>query len=281
MTDGLGTLDRAWHGYGAARLCRGRVVGARCRGRPAGSAPRRRRGPARRRPVCGAWRQGGAACGRRRTRHRGRSLAGAPCPVGRELKRLVAHRRACLRRRGRMGRGTVRCGAARRPLLLDRHDPAPSRRAVAQAAGRCRKLTGLQRRLIERAVALTEPGGMLVYCTCSLEPDEGEAIVNGLLAHETSVRRVPVNADEVYGRAEFVTKEATCAPCPATCQIPIRGVLASTAFMPQGSSNGDIYPEKAARWLWPHPSGMVRVAGRGLTALAGGGRARRWRASQS
>ena len=30
------------------------------------------------------------------------------------------------------------------------------------------KLAGLQRRLIERAAALTKPGGTLVYCTCSL-----------------------------------------------------------------------------------------------------------------
>jgi 16S rRNA (cytosine967-C5)-methyltransferase len=80
------------------------------------------------------------------------------------------------------------------------------------------KLTGLQRRLIERAVALTKPGGTLVYCTCSLEPDEGEAIVNDLLAHETSVQRVPVNADEVYGRAEFVTKEGDLRTLP--CHLP-------------------------------------------------------------
>ena len=80
------------------------------------------------------------------------------------------------------------------------------------------KLTGLQRRLIERAVVLTKPGGTLVYCTCSLEPDEGEAIVNGLLAHETSVQRVPVNADEVYGRAEFVTEEGDLRTLP--CHLP-------------------------------------------------------------
>jgi 16S rRNA (cytosine967-C5)-methyltransferase len=80
------------------------------------------------------------------------------------------------------------------------------------------KLTGLQRRLIERAVTLTKPGGTLVYCTCSLEPDEGEAIVNGLLAHETSVQRVPVNADEVYGRAEFVTREGDLRTLP--CHLP-------------------------------------------------------------
>ena len=34
-------------------------------------------------------------------------------------------------------------------------------------------LAALQRRLLARAVELTRPGGLIVYCTCSLEPDEG------------------------------------------------------------------------------------------------------------
>src|SRR5262249_7404478 len=34
-------------------------------------------------------------------------------------------------------------------------------------------LAALQRRLIARAAALTKPGGILVYCTCSLDPEEG------------------------------------------------------------------------------------------------------------
>ena len=41
---------------------------------------------------------------------------------------------------------------------------------------------------------------------------------HGLLAHETSVQRVPVNADEVYGRAEFVTKEGDLRTLP--CHLP-------------------------------------------------------------
>ena len=110
------------------------------------------------------------------------------------------------------------------------------------------KLAGLQRRLIERAEALTKPGGTLVYCTCSLEPEEGEAIVNGLLAYEQGLRRAPVHAAEVYGRSEFVTGKAICAPCPATFLIPIRGGPDSTDSMPQDWSNAEIYLEKAARW---------------------------------
>ena len=36
------------------------------------------------------------------------------------------------------------------------------------------KLAALQARLLDRAVTLVKPGGTLVYCTCSLEPEEGE-----------------------------------------------------------------------------------------------------------
>jgi 16S rRNA (cytosine967-C5)-methyltransferase len=55
------------------------------------------------------------------------------------------------------------------------------------------KLAALQRRLIEHAVSLTRPGGTLVYCTCSLEPEEGEDIVAGLIAQEPDVRRRPAD----------------------------------------------------------------------------------------
>ena len=43
--------------------------------------------------------------------------------------------------------------------------------------------------MIERAVALTKSGGTLIYCTCSLEPEENEDIINDLLAREHGVRR--------------------------------------------------------------------------------------------
>jgi 16S rRNA (cytosine967-C5)-methyltransferase len=76
------------------------------------------------------------------------------------------------------------------------------------------KLAALQRRLIERAAALTKPGGMLVYCTCSLEPEEGEDIVSGLLAQEPRMRRAPVNASEVFGHDEFVSKDGDLRTLP-------------------------------------------------------------------
>jgi 16S rRNA (cytosine967-C5)-methyltransferase len=67
-------------------------------------------------------------------------------------------------------------------------------------------LANLQARLIERALALTRPGGTLVYCTCSLEPEENEDIVAALLSCAPGVRRLPLTPDEVFGRAEFINK---------------------------------------------------------------------------
>jgi 16S rRNA (cytosine967-C5)-methyltransferase len=66
-------------------------------------------------------------------------------------------------------------------------------------------LTGLQQRLLQKAVALLKPGGTLVYCTCSLEPEEGEHAVEHLLSTESGLRRVPIEASEVANLAEMIS----------------------------------------------------------------------------
>src|SRR6202035_6154814 len=50
-------------------------------------------------------------------------------------------------------------------------------------------LVALQKRLLQKAVLLLKPGGTLVYCTCSLEPEEGEQAIAALLATEPAMRR--------------------------------------------------------------------------------------------
>jgi 16S rRNA (cytosine967-C5)-methyltransferase len=80
------------------------------------------------------------------------------------------------------------------------------------------KLSALQRRLLDRALALTRPGGTLVYCTCSLEPDENEAIVADALARTPKVRRAPITAAEVFGCAEFISKDGDLRTLP--CHFP-------------------------------------------------------------
>src|SRR6201996_4594236 len=79
------------------------------------------------------------------------------------------------------------------------------------------KLAGLQRRLIERAARLVVPGGGLVYCTCSLEPEENEQIVAGLLSADDSMRRLPIASAELFGCDAFLTGEGDMRTLP--CQL--------------------------------------------------------------
>jgi 16S rRNA (cytosine967-C5)-methyltransferase len=50
-------------------------------------------------------------------------------------------------------------------------------------------LADVQRRLLDHAAGLVKPGGLLVYCTCSLEPEEGEEQIAGFLARNTQFSR--------------------------------------------------------------------------------------------
>ena len=67
------------------------------------------------------------------------------------------------------------------------------------------RLCKLQARFIKAAAAMVAPGGKLVYCTCSLEPEEGEQQIAQFLAENPEFQRSPVTAADVGGVAEWVT----------------------------------------------------------------------------
>jgi len=75
-------------------------------------------------------------------------------------------------------------------------------------------LVSLQQRLIDRAVELTKPGGTLVYCVCSLEPEEGERQIAALLARDRRVTRKPVTPGEVFGHAELISADGDLRTLP-------------------------------------------------------------------
>lgn len=84
---------------------------------------------------------------------------------------------------------------------IRRHpDVAWTKRASDIAA-----LALIQTRMIDRAFSLLRPGGGLVYCVCSLEPEEGEQQIAALLRRNPDVARVPVEAAEIGGLAEAIT----------------------------------------------------------------------------
>ena len=93
---------------------------------------------------------------------------------------------------------------------IRRHPDVPWLKRSADIAA----LAAAQRRLLDRAITLIKPGGTLVYCTCSLEPEEGADVVAALLAREQSVRRVPISAAEVFGETDFINPDGDLRTLP-------------------------------------------------------------------
>jgi len=84
---------------------------------------------------------------------------------------------------------------------LRRHPDAAWLRSADDVA----TLAPLQQALLEAAVAMVRPGGLIVYCACSLQPEEGAARINALLGAGAPVERVPLGAEEMGGLAELIT----------------------------------------------------------------------------
>ncbi len=83
------------------------------------------------------------------------------------------------------------------------------------------KLAGVQARLLRAALPMLKPGGTLVYCTCSLEPEEGPEQIAALLAKGAPLRRVPIRAEEVGGLQELITAEGDLRTLP--CHLAGQG----------------------------------------------------------
>jgi 16S rRNA (cytosine967-C5)-methyltransferase len=94
---------------------------------------------------------------------------------------------------------------------IRRHPDIPWLKSEADLA----KLAALQTRLLDHAATLVKPGGTLVYCTCSLEREEGEDQIAALLARNSGLRRDPIHAGEIGGQAEFLTAEGELRTLPS------------------------------------------------------------------
>lgn len=55
-----------------------------------------------------------------------------------------------------------------------------------------KRLQQLQKKLIVQAWQLLEPGGTLIYSTCTIAPEENEAVIDYLLKHNDDVELIPV-----------------------------------------------------------------------------------------
>ena len=70
-----------------------------------------------------------------------------------------------------------------------------------------RSLLPIQTRLLNQADKLLNVGGELIYCTCSLQPEEGEHQIKSFLADHPNYERKPITADELGGWDEAINKD--------------------------------------------------------------------------
>jgi 16S rRNA (cytosine967-C5)-methyltransferase len=93
---------------------------------------------------------------------------------------------------------------------IRRHPDVPHLKSADDIA----RLAAVQERLLAAAVEMLAPGGMLVYCTCSLEPQEGVQQVRRLLARGAGVERRPIAPEEIGGLAECLTEDGDLRTLP-------------------------------------------------------------------
>lgn len=80
------------------------------------------------------------------------------------------------------------------------------------------RLTDVQARLMQNAVTMLKPGGVLVYCTCSLQHEEGEYQVRQLLESGAPVEALPIMPEELPGLDHLLNAEGEFRSLPCDLQ---------------------------------------------------------------
>lgn len=100
-----------------------------------------------------------------------------------------------------------------------RHPEVLWHRNAADIEGRVK----LQRGIFARAVKNLAPGGSLIYCVCSLEPEEGEAIVDWALKAFHNLELHPVAPTELPGLEGAVTSGGLVRTLPSMAPNGVEG----------------------------------------------------------
>jgi 16S rRNA (cytosine967-C5)-methyltransferase len=75
-------------------------------------------------------------------------------------------------------------------------------------------LAATQAKMLARAALLTKAGGRIVYCTCSLEPEEGEQQIAAFLRRNPDFRREPATPEDGIP-AEFINRDGDLRTLPS------------------------------------------------------------------
>ena len=92
--------------------------------------------------------------------------------------------------------------------------------AWSKSAGDIGAVADLQRRMLGRMAGLIKPGGLLVYCTCSLEREEGEEQIARFLDGNKDFALEPVRPDDIGGIEGAITPEGFLRTLPSLLPDP-------------------------------------------------------------
>jgi 16S rRNA (cytosine967-C5)-methyltransferase len=72
----------------------------------------------------------------------------------------------------------------------------------------------VQKALLQAASEMVKPGGVILYATCSLQPEEGPSIIEEFIGSGAAVSRHPICASELAGMEEFLTSDGDLRTLP-------------------------------------------------------------------
>lgn len=93
---------------------------------------------------------------------------------------------------------------------IRRHPDVPHLKLPEDVA----RLAVVQENLLRAAIDMLQPGGTLIYCTCSLEPEEGIERVEALLYDGAPVERRRITPDEIGADPDWITPEGDLRTLP-------------------------------------------------------------------
>lgn len=77
------------------------------------------------------------------------------------------------------------------------------------------KLAAAQHRLFRAALDMVKPGGRIIFCTCSLQPEEGPELVERILGEHPAFRLLPITAAEVGDLPELIAGDGVLRSLPS------------------------------------------------------------------
>ncbi|MDH3664620.1 MAG: MFS transporter, partial [Alphaproteobacteria bacterium] len=77
------------------------------------------------------------------------------------------------------------------------------------------RMAELQEKLIRTTIDMLVPGGILIYAVCSLQPEEGEELIDKVLGQGLPLARVPIAREELFGLPVDVTEKGEVKTLPS------------------------------------------------------------------